>query len=413
MYQSLHTTVVFSNGQPLEIQIRTFEMHRLAEYGIAAHWIYKEKRSKMDSLDSKLGWLRSIMEDGKDLGSKELLSALKVDIYRGEIFVQTPKGKVIHMPENATPVDFAYAIHTSIGSSCVGAKVNGVMRPLTYALQNGDVVEIITSASSKGPSRDWLKSVKTISARNRIKAFFKTEMKEENIKLGKSALEQTAKAQGYSFGKLVDCPEFADILTRYAIANIDELYAAVGSASISANVFILKLIAIHKAKILKEEKEKRKLNALQTRGNSADNLVYVKGINNIMLSFAKGCCSPVPGDPILGFISHGNGIIIHRASCPNVAFYDPERIVDVEWKNELSGSAEASITIFSINSPAIVTKVSAIFSEAKIPVKSFESQNGKNNLIIKAVLSINNGKDFEAITRKIEMIDGVFEVFRT
>lgn len=410
-YQSLHTTVFFE-GKPVEFQIRTQDMHRHAEYGVAAHWMYKEKRAKVDSLDSKLGWLRAIMEDGKDLSSKELLSALKVDIYRGEIFVQTPKGKVLHMPENATPVDFAYAIHTDVGHTCVGAKVNGIMRPLTSSLQNGDVVEIITSTSGKGPSRDWLKSVKTLSARNRIRAYFKTELKEENIKLGKSSLEQIAKAQGYSFSKLSDIPEMTDILSKYAVANIEELFAAVGHQSISGTNFVSKLVAIHRAKIRKEEKEKQKFGTTLPRTNQAEKLLFVRGLNNIMLTFAKGCCAPVPGDPVVGFISHGNGIVVHRATCKNVPFYAPERLVEVEWRENSTHSAEAMITIFCINSSHVQSKVSAVITETKAPVKSFEVQNGKNNLIIKVVLSISENNSITSIVQKLAQIDGVMEVFR-
>lgn len=413
-YQSLHTTVFF-NGKPIEVQIRTVEMHRHAEYGVAAHWMYKEKRTKADSLDSKLGWLRAIMEDGKDLSSKELLSALKVDIYRGEIFVQTPKGKVLHLPENATPIDFAYGIHTDVGHTCVGARVNNVMRPLTYALQNGDMVEILTSASSKGPSRDWLKHVKTMSARNRIRAFFKTELKEENIKLGKSALEQTAKAQGYAFAKLFDSPEAAETMQKYGIASIEELFAAVGHQSISANVFVSKLVSIHKAKMRKAEKEKQKASASAVQPTSsvqAEKLVYVPGLNNIMISFAGSCCSPVPGDPVVGFVSHGKGIVVHRASCNNVQYYASERLVEVEWKEQLTHAAEAVFTIFAINSYAVQSKISATITETKLPVKSFETQNGKNNLIIKVVIAISENREFVNLIRKIEALDGVLEVFR-
>ena len=221
-YQSLHTTIMFE-GVPVEIQIRTLQMHRMAEFGVAAHWMYKEKRQKQDSLDERLGWVREIMENEKNMTSEELISSLKVDIYDGEIFVQTPKGKVLHMVENSTPIDFAYMIHSEVGNQCVGAKVNGKMWPITKPLSNGDIVEIITNPNSKGPSRDWLKVVKTSQAKNKILSFFRKEMKEENIKNGKAMFEQAIKNLGYSVSKVTEKKYEQKLLEKYNFSEIDEL----------------------------------------------------------------------------------------------------------------------------------------------------------------------------------------------
>lgn len=332
-YQSLHTTILFDNV-PVEIQIRTQDMHRRAEFGIAAHWVYKEKRPKMDSLDEKLGWIREIMENEKYMSTEDIINSLKVDIYDGEIFVQTPKGKVLHMPENATPIDFAYLIHSDIGNKCVGAKVNGKMQPLNKPLLNGDIVEIVTNPASKGPSRDWLKIVKTPQARSKILAFFKKEMKEENIREGKIMFEQAIKNAGYSFSKLTDKKYLQVLLERYNFNFIEELFSAIGYGAYSAKVISGKLISIYEAEI-KKIQEEIQLSHIEQRETYdpeiGDKKISIKGVNNLMIKMAT-CCKPIEGDEIIGFISSGRGIIVHRKQCPNVAFFDTDRLIEVEWQ---------------------------------------------------------------------------------
>ena len=332
-YQSLHTTVMFKNV-PVEIQIRTKEMHRNAEFGVAAHWMYKEKRNKLDSLDERLGWIREIMEKEKQMSSEEIIDSLKVDIYDGEIFVQTPKGKVIHLPEGASSIDFAYAIHSDIGNKCIGAKVNGKMCPITKKLENGDIVEIVTNPNSKGPSRDWLKIVKTTGARNKILAFFKKEMKDENIKNGKLFFEQAIKNLGYSVNKLTDKKYLEKLVDKSGFFTLDELFASIGYGSSSAKIFAGKLVNIYQQQFRAERKVEDQIifeENIDGEKPTEEN-IDVDGMNNLMIKFAN-CCQPMVGDEIVGFVSHGQGIVVHRKRCPNLAFFDKDRLIDVKWKN--------------------------------------------------------------------------------
>lgn len=326
-YQSLHTTVLFE-GLPVEIQIRTEDMHQYAEYGIAAHWLYKEKRNKQDSLDIRLAWLRQMMEN-EDISIDELASSLNQDIYNGEIFVQTPKGKVVYLPSSSTPIDFAYSIHSEVGNKCVGAKVNGKMVPVISELHNGDVVEIITNPNSKGPSRDWLKICKTSEARSKINTFFKKNMKEETIKLGKTMLETAIKEKGYSVSKLISKGINA-ILAYHNMNEVDELYANIGTSAISAKLIANKLAQSYQ-KQLKEETISTQPNTNITLSAPSEKQIALKGLNNILMKFAN-CCHPMYGDDIIGFISAGRGVIIHRSVCPNVSYFRESRLIEATWK---------------------------------------------------------------------------------
>lgn len=327
-YQSLHTTVIFE-GFPVEIQIRTEEMHKYAEYGVAAHWLYKEKRSKQDSLDVRLAWLRQMMEN-ENVSIDELAKSLSQDIYNNEIFVQTPKGKVIYLPSGSTPIDFAYAIHSEVGNKCVGAKINGKMSTVSATLNNGDIVEIITNTNSKGPSRDWLKICKTSEARSKINSFFKKNMKEDTIKLGKSLLENAIKDKGYSVSKLLAKTYLDEILDYYNMNEIDELYTNIGTNAISAKYIANKLANSYQKQIKQDESNSSQVNKVSLSAPT-DKQIQLKGLNNILIKFA-GCCRPMYGDPIVGFVSSGRGVIIHRAVCPNLSFFSHHRIIDASWK---------------------------------------------------------------------------------
>lgn len=327
-YQSLHTTVIFE-GFPVEIQIRTEEMHKYAEYGVAAHWLYKEKRSKQDSLDIRLAWLRQMMEN-ENVSIDELAKSLSQDIYNNEIFVQTPKGKVIYLPSGSTPIDFAYAIHSEVGNKCVGAKINGKMSTVNSPLNNGDVVEIITNPNSKGPSRDWLKICKTSEARSKINSFFKKNMKEETIKLGKSLLENAIKEKGYSVAKLLAKAYLDEILEYYNMTEIDELYTNIGTNAISAKYIANKLASSYQKQIKQEENTDIQATKISL-STPTDKQIQLKGLNNILIKFA-GCCKPMYGDSIVGFVSAGRGVIIHRSICPNLSYFDSNRIIDAYWK---------------------------------------------------------------------------------
>ena len=326
-YQSLHTTVLFE-GLPVEIQIRTEEMHQYAEYGIAAHWLYKEKKNKQDSLDIQLAWLRQMMEN-ENVSIDELASSLGQDIYNNEIFVQTPKGKVVYLPTGSTPIDFAYSIHSEVGNKCVGAKVNGKMVPTQSELHNGDVVEIITNPNSKGPSRDWLKICKTSEARSKINSFFKKNMKEETIKLGKIMLESAIKEQGYSVSKLTQ-NGMDEILNHYNYTEIDELYANIGTSAIPPKTIANKLASLYQKQI-KATIENPVRTTTVTLAEPTDKQIDLKGLNNILMKFAN-CCHPIYGDEIVGFISAGRGIIIHRKVCPNISYFRESRLIEAFWK---------------------------------------------------------------------------------
>lgn len=327
-YQSLHTTILFE-GLPVEIQIRTFDMHRSAEYGYAAHWMYKERRNKQDSLDEKLGWIRQILEENDNFTSREMIDSLKFDIYDGEIFVQTPKGKVVHLPDGATAIDFAYSIHSEVGNKMIGAQINGKMRPITTKLKSGDVVEIITSPKSAGPSRDWFKFVKTISARHKIRQFFKKEMKEENIRIGKSMLEVAFKNQNMTLSDAIESADFAKLLTRGSFVNVEELYASIGGGSTNAQSVVNHFHQIQ----LRHQNLSTKKRQLANR-QSLENCVVVDGGENMLIKIAT-CCQPQMGDDIVGFVSQGRGLIIHKTDCEHVKFYDEKRLLPASWlKNE-------------------------------------------------------------------------------
>lgn len=327
-YQSLHSTVIFE-GYPVEIQIRTQDMHRYAEYGVAAHWLYKEKGRKRDNLDASLGYMRMMM-DSKHVSIDELANSLNQDIYNNEIFVQSPKGKVVYLPTGSTPIDFAYSIHSEVGNRCVGAKVNGKMVPTATPLNNGDVVEILTNANSKGPSRDWLKTCKTSEARKQINLFFKRNMKEENIRLGKSMLENAIKEKGYSVAKLTEKKNLEQLISQFNLTNVDEIYSNLGTNAFPVKSVVNKLAAAYQKQVKVETETSQAATNVRILPQD-EKLISIKGLNNILMRFAN-CCHPMYGDKIVGFVSAGRGIIIHRAVCPNISFYDSARLIEAEWK---------------------------------------------------------------------------------
>lgn len=327
-YQSIHTTVIFE-GFPVEIQIRTEEMHQYAEYGIAAHWLYKEKRTKQDNLDIRLSWLRQMMESDTT-SIEELALSLNQDLYANTIFVQSPKGKVIYLPTGATPIDFAYSIHSEIGNKCVGAKVNNKIVPLSSCLQNGDMVEIITNPNSKGPSRDWLKICKSNEARKAINNYFKKNMRDETIKLGKSILENAIKEKGFSVNKLTNFDGFNEIVSSYNYSNLDDFYLNIGTNSISAKIIATKLAQQYKKSLQNSITNQPKETRISLSAPT-EKQIKLEGLNNILIKFA-GCCHPMYGDDIIGFISTGRGVIIHRTVCPNVSCFSTSRLINACWK---------------------------------------------------------------------------------
>ncbi|MEG1608579.1 MAG: bifunctional (p)ppGpp synthetase/guanosine-3',5'-bis(diphosphate) 3'-pyrophosphohydrolase, partial [Clostridia bacterium] len=335
LYQSLHTTVLSSYGMPFEIQIRTMEMHKIAEYGIAAHWKYKEGiTDKPSSIDeNKLTWIRNVMELQNEVSdSREYLDSLKMDLYADQVFVFTPAGDVFNLPNGSTGIDFAYAIHSQVGNKCTGIKINSTMVPITTRLTNGDVVEVVTSNAAKGPSRDWLKYVITPSAKSKIKSFFKKEMHEENVKRGKEILEKDAKNRGFILKNLVECNTWLNYIQgKYNHKNVEEIYALVGYGDMTSQQVMLKMVDcycqennIERSKLVKQPQPK-----IVTQKIDGSSGILVSGATGMKIRFSH-CCTPLPGDKIIGYVSQNRGVIIHRADCPNCVGLNKNRLINVE-----------------------------------------------------------------------------------
>ncbi len=409
-YQSLHTTVMTTYGMPFEIQIRTYEMHKIAEYGIAAHWKYKEKRGEANELDEKLQWLRGVMDvQSENSTPQEFYESLKFDLYSGQVFVFTPKGDVVTLPEGSNPIDFAYNVHTAIGNKCVGAKINNKMVPLETKLNTGDYVEIITSPTSKGPSRDWLRFVKTSQAKSKIKAFFKKELKEENIRRGHDMLEKEAKIRGYVLGNLM-VPKWLDvIMQRYSIASVDDLYASVGYGGFTVNQILSKLIDFYK----KEERAKAPAKVSQSHNRLSTNGVIVKGHDDLLVRISK-CCNPVPGDDIVGFISRGRGVAIHRKDCPNLKNVESFRLIEAHWSNEGGTPFSVAMQIEAKDNSSLLASITMTISEMKLAISNLNARVDKNGTaIINLSVVVDNIDEFDTLVKKIGAIPEVIKVFRS
>ena len=411
MYQSLHTTVVTPFGQPFEIQIRTYEMHKTAEYGIAAHWKYKENRSTDTTLDSKLSWIREVMEWESNMkDSMEFLESMKTELFSDELLVFTPHGKVISLPVQATPVDFAYTIHSEVGNKCVGAKVNSKIVPLNSTLQTGDVVEIITSPNSKGPSWDWLKFVKSSGARAKIRQFFKRNLKEENIKTGKSMIEAEAKRRGYALSDLLTPKSFEVLSEKMSFSTMDEMFASVGYGAVSVNQVIVKLVDFYRKVVPKQHV--RSINTEDPKSSG----VIVKGMSGLLTRFA-GCCNPVPGDNIVGFVSRGRGVVIHRADCPNIKNLEAEqgRILPAEWaETQGGGHFVAGIIIKAKDQGVALSVLTGVVSDMRLMITAVNSRFDKNkDAVIEANIRLNGKEDIDLLIRKLLSDDRISEVYRT
>ena len=411
MYQSLHTTVVTDIGKIFEIQIRTKEMNRTAEYGIAAHWKYKENKENTDAFDKRLSWIREVMEwQGGLNNSTEFLESLKGDVYNSEVLVFTPKGEVISLVKDATPIDYAYRIHTEVGNKCVGAKVNGKIVPLNTTLHVGDVVEIITSKLSKGPSWDWLRIAKSSGAKAKIKAFYKKAMQVDNEKLGRSMLEAEAKNRGYVFGELLNPVSFERVSGRLFVSTPEEMYAAVGCGAIGVNQVLLKLIDFYKKELPKPEKiaESKVKKASENVGG-----VKIKGMDGLLVRFA-GCCNPVPGDEIVGFISRGRGVTVHRRDCPNMKNEDPERLLEAEWTND-SGSYSVSVKVTGGEDAPILVCVSNACTELGLTIVSVNGRIDVKNhqSIVDFTIKLNKKSDLDQLINKVKQNTCIADIYRT
>ncbi len=423
MYQSLHTTVIGPQGKTFEIQIRTFEMHKTAEYGIAAHWKYKEgdtSDTKGKSFENKLVWLRDMLEWQKETSdAEEFMEGFKINLFTDEIFLFTPKGVVIDLPNGATPIDFAYRIHTDIGNKCIGAKVNGKIVPLDYKLKTGQIVEILTSNSSKGPNMDWLSIAKSNQAKSKIKAWFKKAKKEENINKGKEVFEKELKKQSVHYIDIAKGESYDKFIKRYNINCMDDLYALVGLGAIVASSFIAKL---KEENLSKEEKDKNLNKAIEENISKNEKKkkdtsygVTVKGENNLMVRFAK-CCNPVPGDDILGYITKGRGVSIHRKDCGNLNSLikeDPQKVVDVSWGTSKGVAYMAEIQVKTEDKSGILSDVMNILMDSKLPLNALNAKSAKGNLAyINIKIKIDTVEQLKELMKKIKRVPGVLDVYR-
>lgn len=424
MYQSLHSTVIGPQGKPFEIQIRTFEMHKTAEYGIAAHWKYKEGVENAEDIDKKLTWLREMLEwQTETSDAEEFMEGFKIDLFSDEVFVFTPKGTVINLPYEATPIDFAYKIHTDIGNSCVGAKVSGKMVPLDYHLKTGEIVEILASSTPKGPSIDWLSVVKSNQAKSKIRSWFKKAKREENILKGKELLEKETKKQGYNFGEIAK-PDFIEgILKRYNMNSMDDLYAAVGVGAVIPSNIVLKLKDLYAGSLKHEVTDWRviqdqlnKSNNKQSRSKSKSPGVIVKGESNVLVRFAK-CCNPVPGDEIIGYITKGRGVSIHRADCKNIEFLlenEDNKVVDVSWGKPKGVDYIAEVQIKADDREGLLAETMEIISKSNTSLYAVNAKPAKNGVaFINIKVKISSIDDLKEVMKKLNKLKGVLDVYRT
>ncbi|MBE7091797.1 MAG: bifunctional (p)ppGpp synthetase/guanosine-3',5'-bis(diphosphate) 3'-pyrophosphohydrolase [Clostridiales bacterium] len=412
MYQSLHTTVIGKNGKPFEIQIRTQEMHNTAEYGVAAHWKYKEGGGDITTGEEKLSWLRRMMDlehEAKD--SADFIDVVKTELFNDEVFVFTPKGDVKGLPMGATPLDFAYAVHSSIGHRCIGAKINGRIVNIDTKLKNGDIVEILTASKNAGhgPSRDWLNIVHTSEAKTKIRAWFKKELREENIEKGKEMLSQEAKRQGYQLSALTK-PEWLDpLIKKYKIQSMEDLYASVGYGGLRVHQILPRLVEEYK-KEHRTDKEEEKPKQEKKKERST-NGVIVKGESNMLVRFAK-CCSPVPGDDIVGYITRGRGVSVHRRDCSNLGGFEHEREIPVSWDLEADTNYVANIQMHTYDRAGLIMELSNCIYSNKSDIASLNVSTKEGTGTITVGIRITDAKQLDTILKDIKKIQGVFEVYR-
>ncbi len=427
MYQSLHTTVIGPEGRPLEIQIRTRDMHDLAEFGIAAHWMYKEdgrhapSASDLKDSDGKLKWLRSLLDWQQELSDpRDFMDSLKVDLFEDEVFVFTPKGEVKSLAAGATPLDFAYEIHTDVGHRCVGAKVNGKIVPLSYQLRSGEIVEVLTSKRERGPSRDWLALVRTTRARNKIKAWFKAESRKDTEHSGRELLQEHLRKQGLPAQKLVGSPLLADVIREMGFRKGEDFYIALGGAKISAKVVVNKVMQRLKQGETAETAPTATDDLLQTRRrrtrptvSSARYGIAVDGIDEVMLRLAK-CCRPVPGDPIVGYISLGRGITIHREDCPNVAVLrkDPDRFTAVAWEGDAETAFRVEIEVDGWDRHRLLEDMSRTFAEAGINILEARCTVSHPMVKNRFVVEVGDTRTLDQAINRLRNIDAVFDAYR-
>ena len=430
LYQSLHTTVIGPDGEPVEIQIRTHEMHEIAENGIAAHWKYKEgiTGNQDAKMEQKLKWLRQMMEWEKDVQDPhEFLDALKDDVFNSQVYVFTPKGDVIELPAGSTPIDFAYRVHTNVGNKCTGAKINGKIVPINYKLQNGEIVEVITSSNSTGPSRDWLNIVQTPTARNRIRQWFKKERREENIERGTDILEKEFKRYNIPYKNSSIQKFLNQVAKKFNQPTLEDLIATIGYGGIATSQVMPKVRDFYNKEVNRQEKEKRmqekedkiKKNfdehEYAKKRKKKDNGITVKGLDNILVRFAK-CCNPLPGDDIVGYITKGRGVAIHRRDCPNIKLDDEflqNRLVEVEWNNPEKSKFEGEVKIIAVDRVGLLNDIIHVVSMEKLSISGINCRVLKDNTAnISLLVEVNDISELKQLMKKIKSIPGVDDVSR-
>lgn len=414
MYQSLHTTVISDTGEIFEIQIRTYEMHEVAEYGIAAHWKYKGGKTQGKDVDSKLDWLRQLLEWQKDLKDpKEFIDTLKIDFFDDEVFVFTPNGDVVDLPEGSTPVDFAYRVHTGVGNTCVGAKVDSRIVPLNYKLKNGNIVEVITQKSSSGPSRDWLKFVKSPRARQKIKQWFKSKEKDISIEKGKELFDREAKKLGLDTNILDNEKIYQKLAKELSINSISDLFASIGYGNFKEKLVINKILniknAIENIGLTKNEDDYLKSSSSKKDATG----VRIDGLEGMKIKFAK-CCNPVPGDEIIGFVTRGYGVSVHRKDCTNIANYlDSDRCLEAEWDTEASDKFLANVTIRAVDRTGILSEITAMSKEANVGIQSLSAKsNTISDIFIYLTFEVVGKDELDKMIQKLKTINGILDVYR-
>lgn len=422
MYQSLHTTVIGKSGQPFEIQIRTWEMHRTSEYGVAAHWKYKEGKSAITDFDEKMSWIRRLMEIQRDMvDAEDFMQSLKIDLFSDEVFVFTPKGDVINLPSGSTPIDFAFAIHSAVGCKMLGAKVNGKIVPLEYKLENGDICDIITSSGSTGPSRDWLKIVKTSQARNKINQWFKKQNRDENVQRGKEALDKEIKKADLAPEKALSHELIDGLLKKYSFKSLDDLYASIGYGGITLSRVIAK-IKDQYHKHFADTSHEVDIDSVLTHSDKSapSNGVIVKDIDNCLVRFAR-CCNPIPGDDIIGYITRGRGVSVHRTDCPNILAAKSNttefaRLIDAYWANGDTNKKDryvAGIIYTAYDNSSILSSIAGILSEYNLSTRTFNARVTSNGMaVVELEIEIANKQQLDNLITKLKTIKDTVDVKR-
>ncbi|TFB24904.1 bifunctional (p)ppGpp synthetase/guanosine-3',5'-bis(diphosphate) 3'-pyrophosphohydrolase [Filobacillus milosensis] len=423
LYQSLHTTVIGPKGEPLEVQIRTQDMHEIAEYGIAAHWLYKEGKSgseKQEDMSRQLSWFREILEwQNETVDAEEFMESLKVDFFSDMVYVFTPNGDVIELPRGSVPLDFAYRIHTEVGNKTIGAKVNGKMEPLDYKLRTGDIVEMLTSKHSYGPSEDWLKITQTSQAKNKIKQFFKKQRREENVQKGQESVETEIKNLGFEPKEAFTEENIQLALDRFSFQTEEDLYAAVGYQGVTAqqvaNRITEKLREKEKATDLENSIKEMQQEVENRKQRSSGSGVYVKGVDNLLIRLSR-CCNPVPGDDIVGFITRGRGVSVHRNDCPNISSEDESRLLEVEWDNQTQDrkSYSVDLEINGFDRSGLLNEILQVVNETNTSITAVNGKSDRNKMAtINLTILIHNVEHLRKIVERIKQIRDVFTVQRT